>query len=226
MPADDSGPADDLGDEETSLRRAVGDELRHVIDTLLSHRAPPDGLEEARRLIEQARLALGGPDLGRYQQAPGFWAEGGTSSRGWDAYIDTSVFGGGTNPLGMPMDIEYGRDTDDVVYAAGTVTLGRPYEGGPGMVHGGYVAGLIDHLFGAAMHAVPVTAVTASLTVRFVAPTPVHRPLHFRAWFDQPRGRRLNGRATCHAGDTLTAESEGLFVIVDMTDMAQRVKGA
>lgn len=217
--------SDDVGRDEAALRRAVGDEVRQVIDTLLSHRAPSGGLEEAHRLLGQARRALAGPDLDPYRQVPPFWAEGGASSRGWDAYIDTSVFGGGTNPLGMPMDIEYGRDADNVVYAAGTVTLGRPYEGGPGMVHGGYVAGLIDHLFGAAMHAVPVTAVTANLSVRFVAPTPVHRPLHFRAWFDEPRGRRLSGRATCHAGDTLTAESEGLFVIVDMTDMAERARG-
>jgi acyl-CoA thioesterase FadM len=84
------------------------------------------------------------------------------------------------------------------------------------------VAGLIDHMFGAAMHAGPVVAVTASLTVRYLLPTPVDRDLRVRAWFDRADGRRLHGRATCHDGETCTAEADGLFIRVDMEAMAKR----
>ncbi|HUY64412.1 MAG TPA: PaaI family thioesterase [Acidimicrobiales bacterium] len=214
-----------MGDEDTKeLRRQVGGELRAVIDTLLSRRAPEAGLHRALELLGEVRDQLGGPEVAPYNSAPGFWS--GDTGGGWDSYIDVSVFGGGVNPLGTPMDLYWGTDDEGRYFADGTVSLGRPYEGGPGMVHGGYVAGLIDHMFGAAMHAGPVTAVTATLTVRYLAPTPIDRPLHLRAWFDKASGRRLVGRATCHHGDVLTAEAEGLFIRVDMAEMAERVRGA
>jgi acyl-coenzyme A thioesterase PaaI-like protein len=214
--------APDDGDS-SALRRQVGDDLRAVIDTLLTRSAGPDDLRRAHQLLEETRAALGGPPAPAYNADPGYWA--GTPG-GWDRYMDSTMFGGGTNPLGMPMPLEYGTDAEGRLYAEGTVELGRAYLGGPGMVHGGYVAGMIDHMFGAAMHAGPLQAVTATLTVRFTAPTPVHRPLRFRAWFEHSEGRRLVGRATCHHGDVRTAEAEGLFVRVDLGDLAERMSGA
>ncbi|HZU81253.1 MAG TPA: PaaI family thioesterase, partial [Acidimicrobiales bacterium] len=144
----------------------------------------------------------------------------------WDRYLDETLFGGRVNPLGAPTGLAWGVDDDGRAFAEATLTLGRAFLGGPGMVHGGYVAGLVDHMFGVAMHAIPVTAVTAHLLVRYPAPTPVGRELRLRAWFERAEGRRLVGRATCHAGDVLTAEAEGLFIRVDLGDMARRMAGA
>jgi acyl-CoA thioesterase FadM len=84
------------------------------------------------------------------------------------------------------------------------------------------VAGILDHMFGLALHAGPLVAVTATLTIRYVAPTPVDRPLRLRAWFERSEGRRVVGRATCHDGDVLTAEAEGLFLKVDMVAMSRQ----
>jgi len=201
------------------LRRQVGDELRAVVDTLLSHDAPDDELREALDLLRQARGHLQGPALDVYNPAEFRRRQ---AIDGWDAYLDLTMFGGGTNPLGMPMPLELGRDDEGNAYAEGVVRLNRAYVGGPGMVHGGYVAALIDHVFGAALHAGGTVAVTASLTVRYREPTPIDRDLRFRATFDRPRGRRLHGRATCHCGDLCTAEAEGLFLLVDLGAMEER----
>lgn len=206
-------------EDTTALRRRLGDALRSVIDILLSRQPSPEGLEEAHALLVQAGRALDGPPAPAYNAAPGYWRG---DDRAWGSYLDMTMFGGGINPLGMPMSPEYGIDADNRPYATGTVRLGRAYLGGPDMVHGGYVAGLFDHMFGLAMHAGPLVAVTATLTVRYVAPTPIDRDLRLRAWFEPGRGRRLTGRATCHDGDVLTAEAEGLFLRVDMVAMAKR----
>jgi acyl-coenzyme A thioesterase PaaI-like protein len=207
-------------EDTTALRRSLGDELRAVIDALLSRQSSPGGLRRALALVTEAGRALDGPPAPAYNEAPGYWSGG--DDRAWGSYLDMTVFGGGINPLGMPMSPVYGLDQEGRPYAEAVVRLGRPYLGGPHMVHGGYVAGLLDHMFGLALHAGPVVAVTATLTVRYVAPTPVHRDLRLRAWFEPAGGRRLTGRATCHDGDVLTAEAEGLFLGVDMIEMARR----
>ena len=205
--------------DTTPLRRQVGDALRDVIDTLLCHEASAEGLGTALGLLADARAALDGPPAPPYNAAPGYWTGEGTA---WGTYLDMTMFGGRINPLGIPMDPVYGHDDDGRPYAEGTVSLGRPYLGGPNMVHGGYVAGILDHMFGLALHAGPLIAVTATLTIRYVAPTPVDRPLRLRAWFERSEGRRMVGRATCHDGEVLTAEAEGLFLKVDMVAMAER----
>ncbi len=215
----------DEHDDTMPLRRRVGDELRAVIDTLLSHQAPRAGLDEALALLQEARHALEGPVLDAFNAAPDYWSGGSDRPARWDAYMDMTMFGGRVNPLGMPMPLQCGLDTNGQPWAEGVVRLGRAYLGGPNMVHGGYVAGLIDHMFGAAMHASPVVAVTASLTVRYLSPTPVDQELRLRAWFERAQGRRLHGRATCHAGEVCTAEAEALFMRVDMRSIAERMAG-
>lgn len=212
----------DVTDDETiALRRRVGDELRTVIDALLTRQAPPAGLERARELLDQAAIALDGPPAPAYNEDPGYWT-GETRAEAWGSYLDMTMFGGGVNPLGMPMELRYGTDAEGQPFAEGTVRLGRPYLGGPHMVHGGYVAGLLDHMFGVALHAGPLVAVTATLEVRYVAPTPIDRDLRLRAWFEPAPGRRVTGHATCHHGEVLTAEAKGIFIRVDMTEMAAR----
>ena len=216
---------DDLGhlpDDPAALRQRVGDELRAVIDDLLCHRTSPAGLRESLALLGQVRVALEGPPAPAYNAAAGYWSG---AAESWGSYLDMTMFGGRVNPLGMPMTLEYGLDDAGRPFAEGTVRLGRAYVGGPNMVHGGYVAGLLDHMFGLALHAGPMVAVTATLTVRYVAPTPIGEELRLRAWFEPARGRRVVGRATCHHGEVLTAEAEGLFLKVDMVKMAEQTGG-
>lgn len=224
-PADRADHADleQRQDGAIALKRQLGDELRTVIDALLTRQVPADGLERALGLVAEAGRALDGPPAPAYNASLDYWKGG---DRAWGSYLDMTLFGGRVNPLGMPMNQRHGRDPEGRPFAEGTVRLGRAYLGGPDMVHGGYVAGLLDHMFGMAMHAGPITAVTATLTVRYVAPTPVDRELRLRAWFEQSEGRRLRGKATCHHGDVLTAEAEGLFLRVDMVEMAGRTSRA
>lgn len=222
-PADPAGPVDpadeDRQDHTIALKRQLGDELRAVIDALLTHQVPDDELERAVRLVADAGRALDGPPAPAYNASLDYWKGG---DRAWGSYLDMTLFGGRINPLGMPMAQHFGHDPEGRPFAEGTVRLGRAFLGGPDMVHGGYVAGLLDHMFGMALHAGPLTAVTATLTVRYVAPTPIDRDLRLRAWFEPSAGRRLRGRATCHHGEVLTAEAEGLFLRVDLVEMAIR----
>ena len=72
------------------------------------------------------------------------------------------------------------------------IVVPRRYEGPPGAVHGGIVAAYLDEvLAGAAVHHTGRLYVTGELSVRYVKPTPVERPL-------LGRGRATAGHAEVH----------------------------
>ena len=54
--------------------------------------------------------------------------------------------------------------------------------------------------------------------------TPIHEQLRFEGWIDEQVGRRIIAKATCHAGDTLCAEAEGLFLQVDFEALQEKMQ--
>jgi acyl-CoA thioesterase FadM len=55
---------------------------------------------------------------------------------------------------------------------------------------------------------------TGKLTVRYRNPTPLHTDLRIEGRRTSVEGRRITAKGTIHAGDTLTAEAEGLFISI------------
>ncbi len=51
-----------------------------------------------------------------------------------------------------------------------------------------------------------------------------HADLRFEGWIDRDEGRRIVAKATCHAGNTLTADAEGLFMRVDFNQIEERMQ--
>src|SRR5437762_514631 len=60
------------------------------------------------------------------------------------------------------------------------------------------------------------TALPGRLSVRYRRPTPLHRPMVFEGWTDQVDGRRVVTRGTLTVDGSITAEAEGLFVVIDL----------
>ena len=105
----------------------------------------------------------------------------------------------------------------------GRVRLGVAYEGPPHGVHGGFVAGMFDEVLGATQRMMEMPGVTGRLTIHYRHITPIEEDLVLRAWITEDVGRRILAKATCHAGDTLTADAEGLFIRVDFTEVKDRM---
>jgi uncharacterized protein (TIGR00369 family) len=120
------------------------------------------------------------------------------------------VYGPG-NPVAPPMvasDSPDGR-------ATGRVTLGKPHEGPPGLVHGGVVATLLDHVLARALRAAGRGGLTATLTVTYRRPVRLGVALVATAEMGTAEGRRTTAIARLVAEDdpgTTLAEAEGLFV--------------
>ena len=97
----------------------------------------------------------------------------------------------------------------------GEVTLGKAYEGPPGLVHGGFTATLLDHALARAARSAGHGGLTATLSVRYRRPVPLGTPLVVRAELGTTEGRRATATATlCTAADPDTVLAEGEAVLV------------
>jgi uncharacterized protein (TIGR00369 family) len=120
------------------------------------------------------------------------------------------VYGPG-NPVAPPMVATQTPDGR----ATGRVTIGKSHEGPPGLVHGGVVATLLDHVLARAVRAGGRGGLTATLTVTYRRPVRLGVPLLAAAEMGEVDGRRTMAHARLVAEDdpeTTLAEAEGLFV--------------
>jgi uncharacterized protein (TIGR00369 family) len=190
-----------VGDRE--VRRAavgeLGTALRELVDAAvrtevsLTELAEATGLarELAARLRAESRelydiASVDDPEIGERWYSP--------------------VYGPG-NPVAPPMVV---ADS-----AEGRVTLGKPHEGPPGLVHGGVVATLLDHVLARAIRAAGRGGLTATLTVTYRRPVHLGVPLLATADIGTTDGRRTTARARLVAADdpgTTLAEADGRCV--------------
>ena len=116
---------------------------------------------------------------------------------------------GAANPIAPPMTV---RTLDDGS-VVGEAVMRSIHEGPPAVVHGGWVATLLDQLLGHANAAAGVGGFTAELTVRYRRPTPYDVPLTVRARTDSIDGRRVRSSGEIVANGVVTAEASGLFLM-------------
>jgi acyl-coenzyme A thioesterase PaaI-like protein len=197
----------------------LAEELRLLSHDLHAVDADPALLDALAEEVAALRRRLEGPPRLRwYEQHP-------TGVDGRHSFTAFSLYRGERNPLAAPMTVTF-EEVDGRPSVVGTVTLDRRYEGPPGGVHGGYVAGLFDDVLGGTQQLLDgPTGLTGILTVRYRHVTPLDTPLRFVGHVHTERGRRIVAKATCHADGVLTAQAEALFVRVDLREVAERMTG-
>jgi acyl-coenzyme A thioesterase PaaI-like protein len=195
------------GDVAGAARRELADAIRALIPAALLTTADPGAMVVATELVRDAAAQLSASvRASRYegvQLAPGIGVN--------DAAWETHAIYGRSQALAPPLYVteeEPGR-------VVGTVTFGAAYEGGPGQVYGGFVASIFDGACGRAVIATGRLAVTRSLLVRFLRPTPLYRELRVEAAVGARKGDDVEIMARMWSGATLTSEAEASFRIVD-----------
>lgn len=94
----------------------------------------------------------------------------------------------------------------------GRVTLGLPYQGPPGCVHGGVSALLLDHTLGVANHWAGDSGMTGTLTLRYHRTTPLFTELTVRARQESVDGRKIRTTGEIMLGDEVCVSADGLFI--------------
>ena len=98
----------------------------------------------------------------------------------------------------------------------GRTTLGMPYQGQPGYVHGGISALLLDHTLGVANGWAGVSGMTGTLTLRYQRPTPLFEELTLRARQVSVDGRKIRTTGELLAGGEVCVSADGLFIAKHM----------
>ncbi len=113
------------------------------------------------------------------------------------------------------MQLEFESD-DERKRIVGRFRMAREYQGGPGFLHGGIIALLLDEAMGKVNRFSDVRAVTAELNVEYRRPVPVEADIVVEAFQVERNGRSLfhEGEIRDAAGRVL-AKGRGRFVIVD-----------
>jgi acyl-coenzyme A thioesterase PaaI-like protein len=184
----------------------LAEATRRIMDEQVTTVADTAAIREAEQLVKRAADLLAGREHGRVYDAP---AEGSLQDATAKVrpFPNYSPFIGSMNPIAPPLVIEWGED-----FVIGRATYGLAYEGPPGCLHGGFIAAGFDEILGLAQGLSGQVGMTGRLTVSYRSPTPLFREVAFTGRFIRVEGRKTFTHATLHAGDTLCAEAEGLFI--------------
>ena len=122
---------------------------------------------------------------------------------------------GAQNPIGLHLD--HFTETSDGVEAP--FTPGSNFNGFHGVVHGGVIATALDEISAwSAIVSEGVFVITAKLDLRYRSEAKVGDTFVLEGTVTQRRGKRLLIDAVMRSGETITAESSGLFVVADTID--------
>src|SRR6202451_353830 len=95
---------------------------------------------------------------------------------------------GGANARGMKLTFEQDDGTQRI---RGAFKLGAEYQGGPGFIHGGIIATVLDEAMGKVSRFRGVHAVTAELSIEYLKPVLVDADLVVEGYELEMKGRNL-----------------------------------
>lgn len=173
-------------------RRSLGASVRRLLDAAVTTRASPPELSSAAAAIDQVADGLAATTR-REPDAP--------------AGGDMSLVGGLSHPAAPQLTFDWAAGA-----AVGEVVIGPVFQGGPGLVHGGIIALLIDHAMGFVANRTLGPAMTVRLGLRYRRPTPLGVRLTVAARLDRVDGRKLHLSASISANGEVTAQADGVFV--------------
>ena len=179
-------------------RRRLAEAARALLDVVVRSGADPATLADAAEAIEILTARLASPAFER------------TIDIAPDSHRrEMSLVSGRSHPFAPQVEMQPVGEGYQ-----GTVTLGPAWEGGPGLVHGGAVSLLFDHVMAWATTRVgrPGPSMTGTMSLAYRRPTPLGVPLTITARVERVAGRKISIVAQLTVDGQVTVEGSGLFI--------------
>jgi hypothetical protein len=128
----------------------------------------------------------------------------------WEgALLERSPISGHSNPVAPPLVVEQ-VDDDGILHAH--AYYGYAYEGPPGHLHGGIVAGAFDEMVGVGQVTSGGMGFTGTLSIKMRRPTPLHTRIDYEAGVSKVDGRKVTVWSKSYAAGELLCEAEALMI--------------
>lgn len=202
----------ELSDGDKVRIRMAGTLRKIILESFMSTAAT----EEIEAAITEVEVALN-----RLQGKTGVPGTAAAESH----FSDRSPFYGQMNPVSMPMDMEIDPSVGEFGAVIGTGYFTEQYEGPPGHIHGGFIAGAFDEVLGMCQSLTGRPGMTGKLSITYRSPTPLRQKIVFKCWVEKVDGRKIFTKGTAHNGDVLCAEAEALFLSMPPELMDRLRKG-
>ncbi len=104
--------------------------------------------------------------------------------------------------------------------------LGKRYTGPPGHCHGGIIATILDDAMGKVNKLHHVIALTKEMTVEYLKPVPLHKPLRVEGREVSVHGRQhINCRRNPERKERSPGPQPGIFIAIDPEKMFGKIRG-
>ena len=124
---------------------------------------------------------------------------------------------GPDNPEGMHLVFTLDEERNTFVCQ---FNLGPRYTGPPGHCHGGIIAAILDDAMGKVNKLRHVVALTKEMTVEYLKPVPLHKPLRVESREVSVHGRQhINAAEILNDDNEVLARSRGTFIAIDQEKM-------
>ena len=127
---------------------------------------------------------------------------------------------GKNNPEGMFLRFTYDEERNCFVCR---FRLGKRFTGPPGHCHGGIIATILDEAMGKVNKLRQVVALTSEITVNYLKPVPLYKPLRVESREEKVSGRKhINVAEILNDRGEVLARGRGLFIVIDPHKMLSR----
>ena len=124
---------------------------------------------------------------------------------------------GMNNPEGMHLKFLLDEERQTFVCK---FRLSKRYTGPPGHCHGGIIASILDDAMGKVNKLRHVVALTKEMTIEYLKPVPLHKPLRVEGREQSVHGRQhINVAEIFNEKGEVLARSRGTFIAIDPEKM-------
>ena len=194
---------------EFHARHEIGEQLRQLTDRLVRTKVDGQQLATVKQSLADLLAQFPVPDRQDSRAATKHLFSGQATVEDVYQVMDYDVVAGAANPLMPPL--HWSQQSPDGV--AADVCYSDAYEGPPGRVHGGILALLLDGVLARAVHAGHRIGMTGTLSIRYLAASPLHENLQARAHIVRQEGRKTFVEGGVWCGDQQTVAAEGVWLM-------------
>ncbi len=197
---------------EGSVEHQITDKLKLINDLLVSHEVDEITLRNINTAMQQAADHLQNKTFEKRQRTV---AQQSLEGEGFD-------YGSGNSHAFRPISglcnvvsprVQYFYEDDEL---AAYVKFTSAYEGPPGFVHGGYVAAVMDEIFGFCQSKLDDPYMTGTLELKYLMPVPLNQQLKMTSQVERVEGRKafLTAQMVDH-NNKILIEGKAIFIKID-----------